>query len=256
MPTATAGDIINRALVESGVNGQATIATAGQAELGLNTLNGMVDSWKIDGRYIFCRNFATYALTASQQTYDIGLTAAAPFNVARPSHIINANLITSAGIRFPLPIIDDDQRASIGLQNQSASMSAVLNYKRSYPNGQLWLWPKPAAEYSLELETDVVLDEFALLTTPFSFPPGYYDAIMYSLAERFMTPAWGGFDSPLIHQLAAEARKRIESLNLSPPPLQTCDPRAGGVRRGGNGTDQGITAYSAILGGAWTYRAP
>lgn len=201
---------------------------------GFNTLNGMIDSMAIDGLNIFCRNMTTYALTSGTQSYDIGLTATAPFNVARPSRIINANIVstaTSPNTRFPLRIIDDDEKMSITVQGISSSLPSLLNYKASNPNGVLWFWPKPAANYSVELETWVVLAEFTDLVTNASFPPGYYDLLVYGLAQRFCSPGWGLGQSPEIDRLFEQAKQRVTSLNMNPTPMQALDPRIAGVRR-------------------------
>ena len=58
MPTATGLDIITRSLREAGVTGGGDTPSSDQAEDGFNTLNGMIDSWKVDSRYIYCDDIA------------------------------------------------------------------------------------------------------------------------------------------------------------------------------------------------------
>jgi hypothetical protein len=211
-----------------------------------------MDSLKTDASYSSYRNIDTYALTSGQQSYDIGPTATAPFNVVRPIKIINANVILPSGGHMPLEIIDDDQRMDIFYPDLTASLPLKLNYKRSIPNGNLWLWFKPSAGYTLELETSNLLEEFTAITDSFSFPPGFYDVIIYKLARRFCTPAWGRTVDPSIEALLEEAETRYQSLNLDPPPLQFCDPRAWGISRGGNA--HGITVENDIRTGRRFYK--
>lgn len=86
----------------------------------------------------------------------------------------------------------------------------------------------------------------------FNFPNGYYDPIVYSLTERFCTPGWGRTLDPSISALAANARTKIESLNLISPPVMQCDPRAYGV--GNRSSARGFTSYTWIASGERFYR--
>jgi len=253
MPTGTALDLITRSMREAGVIGASQVPHGNQGPAGLDTMNGMFDSWNTDESFIPWRNIAAYALTNNVQAYDIGLTAAAPFNVARPIKIINANVILPSGGHMPLEVIDDDQRMDVFYPTiLPPALPLKLNYRRSYPLGQLWLWFIPASGYQLELETDNLFSEFADVTVAFNFPPGYYDAAIYSLAERFCTPAWGREASPTITALAMNARLKIQSLNLDPPPLQWCNPHAFGIQRNVNG--HGKTIMNDITTGRRFYR--
>lgn len=254
MPTGTGLSIVTRSLQEAGVIGQNQVPVGSQGLNGLLTLNGMIDSWTIDDRYVYCRDIIAYALTANQQAYPIGPTAAAPFTMpTAPRKIINANVILPDGLsHMPIEIIDDDQRMDIFNPTIAPSLPLKLNYRADFPNGNLWLWFTPAGGYQLELETDRLLTEFATLAITYSFPPGYYEAIIYSLAERFCTPAWGREASPTITKLAEDARAKIEGLNLAPPPQMSIAPEAYGIDRGSNA--HGITRQNNILTGERFYR--
>lgn len=233
MPTYNALDLISRALRETGYLSGTADPNAQDTVQGLNTLNGMLDSMGIDGEYVYTDDINTYALTSGTQEYDIGPSAAAPFVTTRPSRIINANIVDANGTRFPLSVINLDQRMSIGVPNIGASLPADLSYRPTMPNGKLWFYAKPAAGYSVELQTWAVLLEFTDLVTDANFPPGYYELLVYRLAQRFCTPGWGRGRSPEIDRLAGEATERVTSLNLNPTPLQSMDPRIGGVRSAG-----------------------
>lgn len=254
MPDATARQIITRAFREAGVVGIGQDLEASMADEGLTALNGMVDSWTIDERYIFTALFQEFALTSGTQSYEIGATAAVPFNVARPARIWNANIIFSSDgtSRIPLEIIDDDQRMSIFDPDLTAGLPLVLHYRPTFPKGAIWLWPKPSSGYSLQLETWLSLTEFADLDASLVFPQGYYDALVYSMAERFCTPAYGRTIDPSITDLATKARMRIESLNLNPPPIMTCDPSAFGT--GGRDNARGFTSAEWLKTGTRFYR--
>src|SRR6185369_10169004 len=102
---ATAQDIVNRALKSAGILGAAEMPSAEDADDVLTILNGMIDAWTMDNLYIYNYAIDVYALTPNVQTYDIGPTATAPFDVARPSEVIGANLVfttQSPPVRIPL----------------------------------------------------------------------------------------------------------------------------------------------------------
>lgn len=235
--TATAYDIVTRALrmIGNTPGGQAPSAED-QADA-LDILNGMIDAWAMERLFIFNNSIDIYALTSGQQTYNIGPTAAAPFAVVRPSRILKASLVVtsqSPHTYLPLNLLDDDGWMNIVVRDISSTYPIALYYSQSYPNGQLNFWPKPQGGLSVELETWAALTQFADLSTPFSFPPGYYEAIYQNLALRLSTPEWG-IDSPSasVQQLANESRGRIQSLNMNPPPQMEPDSGAGGVGQDG-----------------------
>lgn len=234
-------DIISRALRETGYLSGTGSPNAQDTQQAFDTLNGFIDSATIDPEFIFCRDFDLYALTSGTQSYPIGLTAAAPFNVARPSKIINANIVDANNVRVShLAIIDDNQRMAITVPNTPSSLPGALNYKRGMVNGTLTFYPKPTSGYRVELETWNDLPEFTDLVTAAVFPPGYYDWLVYGLAQRCCTPGWGRGQSPEIDRLYEVAKQRIINLNLDPTPLQAIDPRAGGARRN---QEMGVEEY-------------
>jgi hypothetical protein len=231
---ATAQDIVVRSLRSAGILGGAEMPSAEDAEDVLTILNGMVDAWTMDNLYIYNYAIDVYALTPNQQTYDIGPTATAPFDVPRPSEVVSANLVfttQSPPTRVPLILLDDDGWMTIPVRGVSGT-PVQLYYSRSYPNGQLNFWPIPSQVFSVELETWSQLSQFTDLTTAFSFPPGYFEAMYLNLAIRLCTPEWGINDVPSsLRTLANEARSRIQALNQNPPPQMNPDYGTQGVKQ-------------------------
>jgi len=236
-----AQQIVTRALKEAGVLGGASVPEGDQGPDGFDTLNGMIDSMTIDAEYIFCRDISLYALTAGQQEYEIGPTAASPFNVTRPEWIINANIVDANNVRVShLAVINDDVRMGITVPNLPSSLPAGLNYRATLPNGKLWFVAKPASGYRVELETWQILEQFVDMFTAVDLPRGYYEMLVYRLAQRFCTPAWGKSIDAAIDRLAGEATARVAARNLSPTPNQAVDPRAAGSRQR---SDMGVSEY-------------
>lgn len=237
MPT-TALDLITAALQEIGANAPGENPSAAESSTGLKKLNRLVDQWNAQNLFLYSVSFVSYALTPNLQPHTIG-PSGATFTVAvRPIKIRHANLVlnnVTPNVRVPLNIRDAAWWANQRVQGITSSIPTDLFYSTDWPLGKIYLWPVPTTAYLLELETYTILSSFAALTTTFSLPPGYEDAITYSLAESF----YATFKTPpetqvVISELARKARAAIQSLNSVPTVMGARDlgiPVDGGTAR-------------------------
>jgi hypothetical protein len=231
VPPYNALDLITRSLRETGYLSGSATPNASDGQQGFETLNGFIDTMKIDPDFIYCHDFNLYALTSGVQSYAIGPTAPAPFTTVRPSCIVNANIVDANNVRVShLAIINDDQKMAITVPNIPSSLPGAIHYKRGMANGTLTLYAKPGSGYRVELETWVDLPEFPDLTTDANFPPGYYELLVYGLAQKFCTRGWGNDRDPEIDRQYERAKQTVLALNLSPTPLLATRPQAVGVR--------------------------
>ena len=77
------------------------------------------------------------------------------------------------------------------------------------------VWPIPDnSSCQLVLYTPTALSQFADLTTAYTFPPGYEEAMRYQLALR-LAPEFGVSITPEIFKLAADTYANVKRLNLS-----------------------------------------
>lgn len=242
MPTtaATANNIVERALKYSGNLAAGEPANAEDAADVLDIANGMLDGWTMDRLYVYNSGINVYALTSNVSSYSIGASAAAPFNVTRPNKIENANIVITSqtpNVRRALYIMDDEEWMDISVRPLTTpGIPTALYYSRDFPNGTLYFRIPPTSGLSVELEVWTQLAQFAALTDPFSFPPGYYEAITTNLALRLCTPEFGiDTPPPSLVALAQQSRMRIESLNSDPPPQLKTDAGLQGVRQGSDG---------------------
>jgi hypothetical protein len=101
-----------------------------------------------------------------------------------------------------------------------------LFYNPTYPNGTIKLNSYLTAAACLELFAWTVLSSFSSLADTVSFPPGYYNLLMYKLAIRCSVP----FDEEIKPATLLEANKaeaRILSINSqNPPRMQNTAPGA------------------------------
>lgn len=233
---ATYHDIIVRAMRFAGIL-QGGEQPAPEDEDDIGTIgNGMLDAWRMDRLFVYNFDISTYALPANQQSVNIGPGAAAPFNVARPDKIENANIVITSqapNVRIPLYPMDDQEWMDISVRPlPTPSIPTSLYYSPSYPLGVLNFWPTPQSGLSVELETWATLSQFTNLTDAFSFPPGYFEAIYQNIGLRLCTPEWGIDSVPQsIQELAQQSRMRINSLNMSPPPQMQVDAGMQGNRQ-------------------------
>ena len=243
MPTtsATAATICERALKLIGQLAAGESASAEDSADAFEILNGMIDSWSMDRLFVYTMQLPVYALTANQQSYPIGVGAAAPFNVPRPNAIHNANIVITSqtpNVRRRMYVtMDATEWMDISIRPlPTPSIPTEMYYQRDYADttqrGTLYFWPTPQGGLSVELEVWQQLAQFTAITDAFNFPPGYYEAVYQNLAVRLCTPEWG-FDAPpaSIVALAQESRRRIEALNMDPPPLMRVDAGLQGTRQ-------------------------
>jgi len=199
-------------------------------------LNRMLDSWNTDGKLVWTVNFQQYNIVPNLQPQTIGPGQGATYFAAqRPVKIVNANIIlnpnTNNAIRQPLNLRDADWWANKRAFAVQGTLPTDLYYEPDWPNGSLYLWIVPTIAYLLELETWTVLSQLQL-NSAFCLPPGYLDAVIYSLAEA-LCPSFAMPWTPGLEALKKVALRRIEGLNTASPLLQTSDfgvPKTRGMR--------------------------
>ena len=237
MPT-TALDIITAAMQEIGANAPGEVPSAAEGSTGLKKLNRMLDQWNAQKLYCYANVFSTHAWPSGQQSRTIGATGNFVVSV-RPVKILSAATEDASGVRTPISVhngpADSQFWADLLLRTVSSSPPSDLYYSPDWPNGTLYLYPKPNTALTLELESNVILAALAALGTTFTLPPGYEDAVSYSLAESF----YGTFKTPMetqvvISDLARKARAAIQGLNSVPSPMGSRD---SGIPNGGGNAD-------------------
>ncbi len=207
---------------------------------GFQEFLSMYDGWNAERTLNYSVPDYTYPITgAGSQTsgcgFQIGPTAA-DWVGPRPEAIIRMNMLLTTApniARIPIAPISVEQWAAIPtLTIPGTSVATVYYYDPQWPNGVINLWP-PVIGNSVEIFTWGVLTPPSDLQADYTAPPGYDDAISWTLAERL----WGfctkqnmsrSFPLPWIAGKAELARQKIKRVN-APMPRLNCD------FRGGNG---------------------
>ncbi len=219
MPTAQT--IITQALVDMGVYSPGELLAASDLSNGLNKLNQMLDNWSGARDLVYEIASASYALTPSQ-SFAIGPSAAAPFNVPRPIKIENAAIliVLTSGhtVRFPLDLISQKDWDEIYARDAMSTVPQKLYYDPQVPNAVIYLYPTPIAgdTTNLELNTWAVVNQFSTLATNANLPPAYLRAITLGL-EMELIPTYGMIVNPGTVQIRQtqfqEALAVVKSLN-------------------------------------------
>jgi len=216
----TALDLISDALTECGILAQGETATSADSQFALDRLNRMMELWNIQRRLVYQINITRYTLTADATSHTIG--PGGTLLADRPNRIVKANIVVTGytpELHSPLRIVETaEEWANVTTPLLSAAVPSDLYCDYDWPNATLYLYPYPDEAYDLELFTWEPLTAFTTLTHAVNFPPGYYDALMYSLAERLCTPF--GVPAQTKAQIsvdAAKARYFIASHNVHAP---------------------------------------
>jgi hypothetical protein len=227
MPT-TALDVITMAMQEANITAAGETLSADDAAFGLRKLNRLLDSANAERLNIFTVNFANYMLIPNHAPHTIGPTGNSPTPNficvgTRPTKIVGASLIintSTPNYTIPLNIQDADWWQAQRVQGLATSYPTDLYYEPDWPNGSCFFWPVPTTAWPVQLETWTNLLALPTLQTTFTLPPGYEDAITYTLAET-LEPAFGKAPNPMLSGLALKARARIKSLNAQSPRIST-----------------------------------
>ena len=212
--------------------------------------NGLVIGMYLTGSGIPANTYITGISTGVSITISAAATATATgvtftitpsFTGPRPEAIIRMNLyMTSAAptqpIRIPLAPVSAEQWANIAvLQLTPINVTTVFYYDPQFPQGVINVWP-PLNGNSLEFFTWGFLNPPSTLTSNYSAPPGYQDAIVYTLAKRLYHLCT---NDVMPHKVSFQwlcgqsklARDKIKAVN-APMPRLVSDFRGGAPRVG------------------------
>jgi len=192
----------------------------------LPKFNAMLDAWNADRRYIYAVTFTQQNLVPNLQPHTIGPGQGATFAVAqRPVKIVECNIILNTvatnPVRSPVKVRDYDWWANKRAYAVTGTLPTDVYYEEDWPNGSLYFWVIPTIVYPVELWTWTLLSEGQLNTT-ISLPPGYLDALAYSLAES-IAPSYQAAWTPQLETLRSRAVAKVFGQNTKALSLATAD---------------------------------
>lgn len=146
------------------------------------SLNSMIKSWIADGLQLWVIESVDKALVADQVSYTVGLSG--NISVPRPQRIDMVIYKKGTYERKLFPISRDEYK---GLSDKTAKGAPTsYYYDPQLTNGVLYLWPviDTVTDEEIEVVYQKAFDDLDIGTNNFEFPPMYYEAIRWNLAEN------------------------------------------------------------------------
>lgn len=221
----TAQDLIRSALVLTGTLAQGESPSAEDSADAFTRLNRLVSAWQNQRLTIWVTERKVYTLTASKQTYTIGVGA--DFNQARPQFLSYAGLILTTpnpDVEIPLDVINVKDWSQQSIKALTSTLPTRVYYETVFPTtgasagwGNVIFWPTPTQVNDVALYCPLPLSEFAALATDYTLPPGYQEALEYNLAKRLIQAGMGLREHlPDISDMARESLAAIKRVNYQP----------------------------------------
>jgi hypothetical protein len=232
---ASVTQLIVSAMRAVGSLGSGEAADASEIQDAGMILNQMLDAWSAERLSIFVvtpllvdSNGLTLSLVANQQKYLLGnQVGTEDFFLPRPPRLERVSIFYSASqstpVEIPMDMYDDVQWQGIANKSTPSILPQVCYREETFPDIALYFWPIPTQANPVALYAWQALTEFADLTLPMTFPPGYMEAIRYNLAVRLFAEFPGDASKfPAVQELARQSKARISSIN-APIKVATCD---------------------------------
>jgi hypothetical protein len=210
-------DVISRSLRLLGVYAPGDAIPAVEAQDALSVLNRLVTDWRLEELMVYSIDRDVFTATANVQTFTIGPTG--DWVRARPLRIDQANWqYQGTQINIPMDPLNDQEYQSLVVRNVQGAIAIKYYYNSTYPDGEIFLWPKPTTTGEVVIFAQHAWTGDATLTTVIALPPGYQAAMEYCLAVELYPeyPRPTGIN-PLIVQMAEQTKARIKAINEEPP---------------------------------------
>jgi hypothetical protein len=222
----TQQDLITAALTEIGVNSVGEVLSADDLRQGSTVLTGMLDSWNAERLYPFATQRVVLVPAVLKQTYTLG--SGGDLNVPRPAKITRYGVINLSNpiqpLELPLDSLTEAQWRSIPVKNIASALPQRVWDDQQFPLRNLNFWPIPNVQVNFVVYQWAALSTWPDYVTDVTFPPGYQEAIRYSLAIR-LAPSFGAaaMVTQTLMGLAAAAVNRVKAMNAPLIDL-VCDP--------------------------------
>lgn len=160
----------------------------------------------------------TKNLTAGTASYTVG--SGGDIDIVRPLWIDRANLIydtsQSPSTEILMRMYSDQEWQLVAQKSLTATYPTGVYYDYSYSSGlsRIYVWPIPtsSATQLVLYAPQQALSEFATLTTPYTFPPGYERMLRTNLACE-ISPMYQVAVTPDLRRQAQESLADVKRAN-------------------------------------------
>ena len=217
---ATQQDLITAAYQELGLIDPIETLSADMLAFGLQKMNRLLDKWNAQREAVYVDSPNSHTLTSGLNPHTFGPTGATFSVTQRPVDVFALNIVIS-DVRYPVHPHDAAWYASLSTP-EITGLPTDYFWNPGWANGSLYLYPVPDSAYEIEMWRRVLLTQVSTVTDTFSLPPGYWDAIVRTLAED-LAPAYNVPVSRDLKEKASEVRAIVFANNTVVPRLVTQD---------------------------------
>ena len=207
MPTGKT--ILKGALRLLNVKASVDSLSAAEEEDGKEVLNDLLDSLGNEKLMLPALVEITHTLTANDGQYSIG--SSGDINTDRPLKIESA-LIRKDNLDYPVEMVESRVWNSIYNKQTTSSYPRSLYYRKSYPLGEINLYPVPNEANTLVLQVWAQLSQITNMDTTLTLPAGYNKFLKYQLAMD-LAPEYGKQVTHDIRNTALTTKKWVETAN-------------------------------------------
>ena len=210
--TTTAGDQINGALRLIGQLAEAETPTAAASQDALTALNQMIDSWNTERLAVFSTQDQVFSWPPHVLSRTLGPSG--DFVGNRPILLDDSTYFidTASGISYGIKIINQQQYDGIAVKTVTSTYPQVIWINMSYPNIEMYVYPKPTKVLEWHFISVEELTQPALLSTTLAFPPGYLRAFKYNLACE-IAAEFGVEPPPQVQRIAMTSKRNLKRIN-------------------------------------------
>lgn len=219
----TTTQLITRALRTIGVVAAGESLNAAWLEAGQDALGDLMDSWAANRLTIYVVERNVYTLISGRggpaplsSPYTIG--PGGDFNQARPVYFDRASVINlnnpTQPLELGLDVLDTQDWQAIPVKQVLAALPLKIYFDYDFPLGNVFLWPIPnVTNLQLVIYSPTAITGFTDLTTNFTYPPGYAEALRYNLAIR-LAPEFGRQLDPQVAAMAVSTLAVVKRANI------------------------------------------
>ena len=210
--TTTAGDQINSALRLIGQLAEAETPSAAASQDALAALNQMIDSWNTERLAVFSTQDQVFDWPPNVLNRTLGPSG--DFVGNRPILLDDSTYFidTASGISYGIKIINQQQYDGIAVKTVTSTYPQVIWVNMSYPNIEMYVYPKPTKVLEWHFISVEELTKPALLSTTLAFPPGYLRAFKYNLACE-IAAEFGVEPPPQVQRIAMTSKRNLKRIN-------------------------------------------
>jgi len=213
----TALTLITDTLLDMGVLANQAQPTAQQTQQALRKLNGMLESWSIEGLLTYGISANILSLVAGKQVYTLGVGG--DLSIPYPNSIINqtirnTSLPAAQQQDYPLYRYNDQEWSQIPFKSQASTWpNWGIWFNETFPLMKANVLPIPTTnQYSIVIWTEDNIGNYTA-NTVLSLAPGYRRAITTNLYLE-LAPSYSIQVDDQARQNASESKGIVQINNL------------------------------------------